>query len=477
VFLGDKALFRRFSTNFALFSMVLDAVWVAISLIIADRVRPELSSLPYTASISPNVHLPLLIYPLAAAVWVLVLMLLSVYDGRRNLRVTDELTSVTLGSIMAAVTLAGMLYLSFRSISRLLFIVFVIINYTFMFSWRLIYRLVFKLGAGTLVSNRRVLIIGAGPVGRQVEERIAGKPYMGLVIAGFLDDNPEKQQTCRDILGTLDAVRVVVKEQQIDDVVIALPRWAYEKVNQLVAELHNLPVKVWVVPDYFHLALHKAVIEEFADIPMLDLRAPALNDYQRMVKRAFDLIIGIPGTILGLPLMGLIALAIKIDSPGPAIFKQYRVGENGKLFWMYKFRSMVKDADQHMAEVMRQDENGNMIHKNPNDPRVTRVGRIIRHISFDELPNLFNVLRGEMSLVGPRPELPILVEQYEPWQCKRFAVPQGMTGWWQVNGRSDKPMHLHTEDDIFYVQNYSLLLDIKILLKTVWVALRGKGAY
>jgi exopolysaccharide biosynthesis polyprenyl glycosylphosphotransferase len=470
-------LFRRFSTNFALFSMVLDAVWVVISLSIADRIRPELSSLPYTASIPPSIHLPLLIFPLAAAIWVLVLMLLSVYDGRRNLRVADELTSLTLGSIMAAVTLAGTLYLSFRSISRLLFIVFVIINYTFMFSWRLIYRLVFKLGAGTLVSNRRVLIIGAGPVGRQVEERIVGKPYMGLVIAGFLDDNPEKQQTCQDILGTLDEVRVVVKKQQIDDVVIALPRWAYEKVNVLVAELHNLPVKVWVVPDYFHLALHKAVIEEFADIPMLDLRAPALNDYQRMVKRAFDLIIGIPGTILGLPLMGLIALAIKIDSPGPAIFKQYRVGENGKLFWMYKFRSMVKDADQRLAEVMRQDENGNLIHKNPNDPRVTRVGRFIRHISFDELPNLFNVLRGEMSLVGPRPELPILVEQYEPWQCKRFAVPQGMTGWWQVNGRSDKPMHLHTEDDIFYVQNYSLLLDIKILLKTVWVALRGKGAY
>jgi lipopolysaccharide/colanic/teichoic acid biosynthesis glycosyltransferase len=144
---------------------------------------------------------------------------------------------------------------------------------------------------------------------------------------------------------------------------------------------------------------------------------------------------------------------------------------------MYKFRSMVKDADQRLAEVIRHDDNGNLIHKTPYDPRVTRVGRFLRRTSFDELPNLFNVLRGEMSLVGPRPELPILVEQYEPWQRKRFAVPQGMTGWWQVNGRSDKPMHLHTEDDLYYVQHYSLFLDIKIIIKTVWVALRGKGAY
>jgi exopolysaccharide biosynthesis polyprenyl glycosylphosphotransferase len=337
--------------------------------------------------------------------------------------------------------------------------------------------LIFQLGAGKLVSFRRVIIIGAGPVGRQLEESIASKPYLGLTIIGFLDDDPGKQESFQDVLGTLDEACEIVSKYNPDDVVIALPRRAYDKVTHLVGELHNLPVKVWVIPDYFHLALHKAVIEEFADIPMLDLRAPALNEYQRMVKRAFDLIVGIPMLILCLPLQGLIALAIRLDTPGPALFIQHRVGENGRLFWMYKFRSMVKDADQRLAEVIRHDDMGNIIHKTPNDPRITRVGRFLRRTSFDELPNLFNVIRGDMSLVGPRPELPILVDKYKPWQRKRFAVPQGMTGWWQVNGRSDKPMHLHTEDDIYYVQHYSLILDIKILLKTVWVALRGKGAY
>ena len=470
-------MFRRFSTNFALLSMTLDAVWVVISLIIADRIRPALNSLPFAASFPAELHLPLIIYPLSVVIWVSVFLLLSVYDGRRNFRVTDELSSVSVGSALAAVLLAGSLYLSFRQVSRLLFIVFFIICYFLMVFWRLVYRLIFQLGKGKMVANRRVLIVGAGPVGRQLEASITSKPYLGLTIVGFLDDNSEKRQNYQDILGTLDAARVIVKKYNLDDVVIALPRYAHEKVNQLVAELHNLPVKVWVIPDYFHLALHKAVIEEFADIPMLDLRAPALNEYQRMVKRAFDLVVGIPLFILVMPFMGLIALAIKLDTPGPAIFIQRRVGENGRLFWMYKFRSMVKDADQRLAEVIRHDENGNIIHKTPNDPRITRVGRFLRRISFDELPNLFNVIRGEMSLVGPRPELPVLVEKYEPWQRKRFAVPQGMTGWWQVNGRSDKPMHLHTEDDIYYVQHYSILLDIKILLKTVWVTLRGKGAY
>lgn len=470
-------MFRRFSTNFALFSMALDAIWVIVSLVIADQIRPKLSSLPFAASFSPQIHLPLIIYPLSIIIWVTVFLLLSVYDGRRNFRVTDELTSVSIGSALAAVLLAGALYLSFRQVSRLLFIVFFIVNYLFMVIWRLFYRLIFQLGTGKLVTNRKVLIVGAGPVGRQLEESISGKPYLGLTIIGFLDDDPEKHQSYNDVVGTIDTARFIVKKYVPDDVVIALPRRAYEKVNQLVAELHNLPVKVWVIPDYFHLALHKAVIDEFADIPMLDLRAPALNDYQRMVKRAFDLAIGIPSFILSLPFMGLIALIIKLDSPGPALFIQRRVGENGRLFWMYKFRTMVNDADQRLAEVIRHDENGNIIHKTPDDPRVTRVGHFLRRTSFDELPNLLNVMRGEMSLVGPRPELPLLVEQYEPWQRKRFAVPQGITGWWQVNGRSDKPMHLHTEDDIYYVQHYSLLLDIKILLKTVWVALRGKGAY
>jgi lipopolysaccharide/colanic/teichoic acid biosynthesis glycosyltransferase len=173
----------------------------------------------------------------------------------------------------------------------------------------------------------------------------------------------------------------------------------------------------------------------------------------------------------------IIAILVKLDSPGSIILKQNRIGENGRIFSMYKFRSMVDGAEKLQKQINRVDENGHVIHKHADDPRITRIGRILRRTSLDELPQLFNVLKGDMSLVGPRPELPWLVTQYQPWQHKRLAVPQGMTGWWQVNSRSERTLHLHTEDDIYYIQNYSLWLDLYILLKTPWVVLRGKGAY
>jgi len=233
-----------------------------------------------------------------------------------------------------------------------------------------------------------------------------------------------------------------------------------------------------VVPDYYTLALHQSRVEELAGVPMIDLRAPALNDAQRLMKRAFDLIVTFLVMPIALPLMAIISFAIKLDTEGPILFRQVRVGENGKLFEMLKFRSMVVGADKMRHLIEELDEEGR-IHqrKNKADPRVTRVGRILRKTSLDELPQLFNVLKGEMSLVGPRPEMPHLVEQYELWQRKRFAVPQGITGWWQVNGRSDKPMHEHTDEDLYYVQHYSLWLDIYILIKTAFAVVKGRGAY
>ena len=196
-----------------------------------------------------------------------------------------------------------------------------------------------------------------------------------------------------------------------------------------------------------------------------------------MPKRAFDLLFGLFALILALPLMALSALMVYLEDGPPVIFRQKRVGKNGHLFEMLKFRTMVRDAEQLQSQVEKRDLAGNLIHKVRDDPRVTRVGRLLRRFSLDELPQLFNVLAGTMSLVGPRPEMPYLVENYQSWQRKRFAVLPGMTGWWQVTGRSDKPMHLHTEDDLYYIQNYSIWLDLEIIVRTIWVVLFGKGAY
>jgi lipopolysaccharide/colanic/teichoic acid biosynthesis glycosyltransferase len=191
----------------------------------------------------------------------------------------------------------------------------------------------------------------------------------------------------------------------------------------------------------------------------------------------FDLVLASALLVPGGLVMGVIAVLIRLDSQGPVLLRQERVGENGRLFRMFKFRTMVAGAEQDVLRAAEASASALENHKKRSDPRVTRIGRVLRRYSLDELPQLFNILRGEMSLVGPRPELPWLVDKYEAWQRKRFAVPQGLTGWWQINGRSDRPMHLHTEDDLYYVYNYSLWLDIQILLRTPAAVLSGKGAF
>lgn len=196
-----------------------------------------------------------------------------------------------------------------------------------------------------------------------------------------------------------------------------------------------------------------------------------------MLKRVFDLWFGLLALILVLPLMALSVLLVYLEDGSPVLFRQTRVGKNGQLFEMFKIRTMVKNAEQLQSPMVKGDANGRPIHKMKDDPRVTRVGRVLRRFSLDELPQLFNVLTGTMSLVGPRPEIPFLVERYEPWQCKRFDVLPGMTGWWQINSRNEQPMYLHIEDDLYYIQNYSFWLDLQILARTVRVVLSGKGSY
>jgi exopolysaccharide biosynthesis polyprenyl glycosylphosphotransferase len=470
-------MIRRFSINFAIFSLLLDGLLVCVALELATRLRPYLAFLPFAADYPERIPTPWQVFLIFAAEWTAILLLFSVYDGRRNLRGFDEFVSLTLGSLLASVALAGTLYFSYRQVSRLLFFVFILSAYLSMLTWRAIARGLFKLLHHQIGGQRKVLIVGAGPVGRELQNQIQAKSYQALQVVGFLDDNRTKRQESPDILGSLSDIHNIVREQLIDDVIVALPQSAYQRLDQLVGELHRLPVKVWIIPDYFKLALYKAVIEQFAGIPLLDLRAPALSDQQRTVKRLFDLGLTLLSLPIALPIMGLVAIAIRLESRGPVILRQPRMGENGRQFRMLKFRTMLDNAEQLHETVEETDERGRLIHKTAHDPRITRLGHILRRLSLDEWPQLFNVLKGEMSLVGPRPELPYLVERYELWQRQRFAIPQGITGWWQINGRSNRPMHLHTEDDLYYVQHYSLLLDVYIILKTVAVVIQGKGAF
>jgi exopolysaccharide biosynthesis polyprenyl glycosylphosphotransferase len=217
-------------------------------------------------------------------------------------------------------------------------------------------------------------------------------------------------------------------------------------------------------------------VESLGGIPLIGLREPRISGVPWATKRLFDVVMTVLLLALTWPLMVLIAVAIRLDSPGPVIFRQQRVGENGRQFWMYKFRTMCADAEAR-GPHLGFDAQGHPIYKWRADQRVTRVGRWLRRTSLDEMPQFFNVLRGDMSLVGPRPEMLFLVERYDAWQRQRLAVPPGITGWWQINGRSDLPMHLNTQFDLYYIRNYSLWLDLKILWRTLGVVARGEGAY
>lgn len=470
---------KRSGTGYAFMLLLFDLCLTQVALYLASVARRHL---PFGLELgrATTAYLPLNVYLTVGGLWLVIFVLLSVYDLRQKPRVTDELQRVVVAVAIATLVFAGALYVSFRDVPRLLFAYFFVLDLLLLVGFRLVTRLVFVLLRGKMDTSTRVLIIGAGKVGEEVARTIRQQEWSGLRAIGYLDDDPDKQAATPDgipVLGTLAEASRVVQRETVDQVILALPLRAHRKMVSLVTELQRFPVDVKVVPDFFDLTFHHASIDHLGGIPLVGLRDSAIDPFQRLVKRVFDLIIAIPLAILLSPLMLIVAIVIKLDSKGAAIFSQPRVGENCELFSMYKFRSMGQEAQAQLGEIVMEADEGQIEYKFKDDPRVTRVGRMLRRTSLDELPQLFNVIKGEMSLVGPRPELPFLVERYEPWQRKRFAVPPGMTGWWQISGRSDRSMHLHVEDDLYYIQNYSLLLDLGILWRTIGVVLKGSGAY
>jgi exopolysaccharide biosynthesis polyprenyl glycosylphosphotransferase len=476
-------MFKRFTTNYMVLLFLADLTIVQAALVFGMRLR---FVLPFGDSLQPE-WAPEYIYtptpPLhlaVAAIWALSLTIGSAYTPRKVVFWVEEFQRVWMSHTVAALCLAGLLYMVKRDLPRLTFAYFYLLALAVLISYRLVLRLVYRLRRQDGAGVTRILVVGAGKVGCDVVARIRHQHGSTLEVVGFLDDDPHKQGSViqgRPVLGMLDNAPAVVKAQAIDEVILALPLHAHVRLVNLVVCLYELPVRIHVVPDYFDLAFHGATIESMGGIPLIGLRDPAIDGFQRFNKRLMDIALSVVGLLILWPLMLAVAVAIKLEDGGPIFYRGERVGENGRRFTMYKFRSMVVNADKLQHVVSRKDAQGALLFKQADDPRVTRIGRLIRRTSIDELPQLFNVLKGEMSLVGPRPELPWLVASYQPWQRKRFAVPQGITGWWQVNGRSNNPMHLHTDQDLYYVQHYSLWLDIQILWRTVAVVLRGRGAF
>jgi exopolysaccharide biosynthesis polyprenyl glycosylphosphotransferase len=409
--------------------------------------------------------------------WTTSLILASAYTPRRVAFWGEELQRLVLGHTVAALLLAGVLYLTRTELPRLSFAYFYLISLVLMVGARLVLRGWHWARRTPAVQSLRVLVAGDGSAAATIIEQMRSLAWPGFELIGTLGATPGGQVAGLPVLGTLEDAAAVIDEQRADALVIALPRGEHETLAHLVARLNKLPVRLYIVPDYFDLAFFDATIERLGTIPLIGLRDPAIDGLQRILKRLMD--IGLSSLLLLFlsGFLGLLALLIKLEDGGPVIYRAPRVGENGQLFHMLKFRSMVVGADRLEEATYLSGDAQMLTAKRADDPRVTRIGRWMRRWNVDELPQLVNVLRGDMSLVGPRPELPWLTDRYADWQHKRFAVPQGMTGWWQINGREESSLaYLHTDEDLYYVQNYSLWLDIQILWKTLAVVLRGKGA-
>ncbi len=330
------------------------------------------------------------------------------------------------------------------------------------------------------VGIKRVVIVGAGEIGRTVMRTIVARPDLGYRVVGFVDDNPDKGYT--DIgrfraLGPLDNLPAVLDEERPDEVIITLPWMYHRKIMGIVRECERRQVRPRIVPDLFQMSLTQVNVEDLGGVPLIGVRTVSISKGALLVKRLIDVTVAAVGLLLGAPLFGLIALAVRLDSPGPVIFRQTRVGLRGRHFEMYKFRSMHVGAEEQQDMLADLNEADGPIFKIRDDPRLTRVGRILRRLSLDELPQLVNVLRGEMSLVGPRPPIPAEVEKYQEWHKKRLEAPPGMTGLWQVSGRSRLSFDEMVLLDIYYIENWSLWLDFKILMRTIPKVLLGEGAY
>lgn len=405
----------------------------------------------------------------------------GVYPYRRGRSFIEETYAIATATAMGVMVMIIAILL-FRPLlySRLIFFYMAALVTILLGGGRFILQLVLDYLRTHSVGVRRMILVGAGDVGRMVMRTVVARPDYGYQLIGFLDDNPTKGFTNIGpyrALGPVDNLGQVLMTDEVDTVIICLPWQSHRMIQRLLRTCEQHNIRAQVVPDLFQLTKNQVYVEELNGIPLISTRDISIQGWNLVIKRAFDLVLSTVGGLISLPICLLVAIAIKLDSPGPILFSQTRIGRNGQPFQCYKFRSMVEGAAEMLPELDELNEASGPLFKVRNDPRRTRVGRFIRHFSLDELPQIINVIRGEMSWIGPRPNLPEEVAQYQEWHKKRLTVSPGITGLWQVSGRSDLTFDEMVLLDIYYVENWNLAMDLGILVRSIPAIVGARGAY
>ncbi len=399
------------------------------------------------------------------------------YRTIRDISYLDEailvLKSLALATLPAA---AAVFFFQIKIYSRGVFLANAVILFISLAGWRMVKRYFVRRMVVRGYNRQRVLIVGGGKVGRAVAREFRANPYLGMEAAGYLDDQKNGEIDGVLVLGRLQDFERVARQKFIDEVIVTIPS-ARGQVSEMIRTGQRMGLGIRIVPDFLDLTAGELETSSIGTVPLLEYHNQVPHGTDLILKRAFDLLVGGLAFLLCLPFLPLLVLMIKLDSSGPVFYVSPRCGKDGRVFRFYKFRSMVPGAEKQLERLKDRNEQDGPVFKIRDDPRITRGGRFLRRYSLDELPQLWNVLQGEMSLVGPRPPTPDEVERYHDWQLKRLSIKPGITCLWQIKGRSELSFEEWLKWDFFYIDNWSFWLDIKILLRTIFVVIRGKGAY
>jgi exopolysaccharide biosynthesis polyprenyl glycosylphosphotransferase len=477
----------RFIRHFLLVSdLLLTSVSFLLSYIIRDALHTyyKFDLLPYVRVLS-EAGLPpfasyttLLLY--VVPIWGVSLICKGLYRepwSRRGVLASRDLVEAGIWATLLTICLFYLLKLPYLGRSYIL--IFSLLNLGCLYLYRRLYVLALPRLLSAAADMRFLLIVGCSESARAFADRIARNAEWHTRVLGFLSQEPsEVGSTINNVpvLGTVDMVGDCLHRYVIDEVVFAVPRNQLEILDEAIHRCEVAGVRAVILANLFDARVGRLVTSDIAGWPVLMIDTVLLKEWERLAKRLIDLIGAGVAICLTAPVMLCTAAAIRLTSPGPIFFRQERVGLHGRRFTLYKFRTMVADAERYREALQAMNEMDGPVFKMARDPRVTKIGRLLRRSSLDELPQLFNVLRGDMSLVGPRPPIPAEVVQYEPWQRRRLSVRPGITCVWQVNGRNKLSFAQWMAMDLEYIDHWSLWLDLKLMMQTIPAVLKGEGA-
>lgn len=453
----------------------IDAMITAVSLILAYIIKfYVLNNGPGIGVLPLRDYVSLLVFIIPG--YMVLYIQVGVYTPKRTVRRRFEIFDIIKANVLGLAALIIVIYLLVREFnySRSVLAFFLILNCTLTGASRVFLRKILQSIRQKGYNLKHILLVGYSRAAEEYVNRILDNPQWGYSVSGFLDDNVPVGTLYKGIrvLDKMDALQRMLEENEWDEVAITLSLRDYDYLEEIVNICEKAGVHTKFIPDYNSLIPTKPYTEDLMGLPVINIRyVPLTNTGNMLIKRVVDIFGSLFGIIITSPIMIVCALLVKLTSPGPVIFRQERVGLHNKTFYMYKFRSMAQQApsEEKKAWTIK------------NDPRVTPVGKVLRKTSLDELPQLFNILKGDMSLVGPRPERPLFVEKFKeeiPRYMIKHQVRPGLTGWAQVNGyRGDTSIRKRIEHDIYYIENWSFWFDLKIILMTFFTGFINKNAY